>query len=213
MAMGIDLLTKPVPRRKPPEERMTFQEYCSLLNEDQKANLIHGVLYMESPASFSHERLQVFLIQVLGPYVQRKRLGIVLGSHTAIKLSSYDGLEPDLLFVSEARRHIITEQHVEGAPDMVAEIVSPSSRLFDRGEKMSLYAEHGVKEYWLIDPYRQTAEFLRNEKGQWVPLPVDERGVFRSEVIPGFWLRVDWLFAEELPDILETVTTILETSP
>jgi len=211
--MAVDLLTKPFPARKPPPERMTFDEYCALLNEDQKAHLIHGVLYMESPASIAHESLFAFLFKLLGVYVDHKRLGIVLGSHAAVKLSGYDGLEPDLLFVSTERRQILGTQHVEGAPDMVAEITSPSTRAFDEGEKKSLYAEHGVKELWLIDPYRQTAQFFRNDNGQWVPLPVDERGVFTSEIIPGFWLRVDWLFAEEPPDVLKTVTTILQTKP
>lgn len=66
-----------------------------------------------------------------------------------------------------------------------------------------------MREYWLIDPYRQTAEFFRNEASKWKPLPVDEKGIFRSEAVSGFWLRIDWLFAEELPDIYDVVTTIL----
>ena len=196
--METDLLTKPLPTRKRVEERMSFEQFCDLIDEDQKAHLIDGVMIMESPASYTHEDLFGFLNSILRIYVSQKKLGIILGSRFLIRFSDYTGFEPDLLFVSNSRRHIVKEQHVEGAPDVIIEIVSPSSRHLDQVEKKNYYAEFGVKEYWLIDPYRQTAEFLYNHQGNWMPLPVDENGIFHSKVLTDFWLRVDWLFAEEL---------------
>jgi Uma2 family endonuclease len=207
--MYSDLLTKPLPTRKRVEERMSFEEFCDLIDEDQKAHLIDGVMIMEAPASNTHEELFGFLHFILRGYVSSKKLGNILGSRSLIRFSDYTGFEPDLLFVSESRRHIIKEQHLDGAPDVIIEIVSPSSRHLDHVEKKSYYAEFGVKEYWLIDPYRQTTEFFYNHQGNWTPLPVDENGIFRSRVLTDFWLRVDWLFAEEFPDELEVLNLII----
>ncbi len=188
---------------------MSFEQFCDLIDEHQKAHLIDGVMIMESPASYIHEDLFGFLNSILRIYVSQKKLGIILGSRFLIRFSDYTGFEPDLLFVSNSRRHIVQEQHVDGAPDVIIEIISPSSRHLDQVDKKNYYAEFGVKEYWLIDPYRQTAEFLYNHQGNWLPLPVDENGIFHSKTIPGFWLRVDWLFAEELPDELEVVSLVI----
>ncbi|MDZ7336892.1 MAG: Uma2 family endonuclease [candidate division KSB1 bacterium] len=208
--MDTDLLTKPLPTRKRVEERITFEQFCDLIDEDQKAHLINGVMIMESPASNIHEELFGFLYTTLRLYVLRKKLGIVRGSRTLIRFSEYSGAEPDFLFVSCANLHIVKSQYIDGSPDMIGEIVSSSTRYLDRGKKRKLYAKHGVKEYWLIDPYRQTTEFLYNHQGNWMPLPIDENGIFRSSAIPGFWLRVDWLFAEELPDGWEVVNLLIE---
>jgi len=207
--MYSDLLTKPLPTRKRVEERMSFEEFCDLIDEDKKAHLIDGVMIMESPASFTHEELFGFLHFILLGYVSRKKLGIILGSRSLIRFSEYTGFEPDLLFVSNSRRHIIKEQHVEGAPDAIIEIISPSSRHLDQVDKKNYYAEFGVKEYWLIDPYRQTADFFYNHQGNWMPLPVDENGIVHSKVLKDFWLRVDWLFAEEFPDELEVLKLVI----
>ncbi|MCI0494143.1 Uma2 family endonuclease, partial [candidate division KSB1 bacterium] len=83
------------------------------------------------------------------------------------------------------------------------------SRHLDQVDKKNYYAEFGVKEYWLIDPYRQTTEFLYNHQGNWVDMPVAENGIFHSKTIPGFWLRVDWLFAETFPDELEVLHLVI----
>jgi Uma2 family endonuclease len=208
--MASQLLTERLPARKPSGDRVTFDEFCILVNEDQKADLIDGVIIMTSPASDTHEDLFGFLYSVLRTYVSRKKLGTVRGSRTAIQFSTYDAPEPDLVFISAAQQNIIKEQQIEGDPDLVSEIVSRSSRAIDYGDKKSLYARSGVREYWLIDRYRQTAEFFRNDAGQWTPLHGDTHGIVRSEVVTGFWLRTDWLFAEELPDILEVAATILQ---
>ena len=83
---------------------------------------------------------------------------------------------------------------MDGPPDLAVEVVSPGSRQYDMGEKFVNYARFGVEEYWVIDPLERTARIYRQLRGQLVPLPVAEGGVLRSQVLPGFWLRLDWLF-------------------
>jgi Uma2 family endonuclease len=214
--MAVELLARPRPlkRHKSQPERVTFEQFCDLIHEDQKADLIKGVIYMQSPPSDLHEALFAFLFPLLVNYVRHKRLGIARGSRSAARIGEHDGPEPDIMFISKERQHIVKQAYVDGAPDLIVEIISPSTAHLDRVKKKNQYAECGVREYWMIDPNRQTAEFSRNHEGKWVPMPITAEGVFYSVVVPGFWLRVDWFWAEELPDPLETVMQILNlTAP
>jgi Uma2 family endonuclease len=113
------------------------------------------------------------------------------------------------MFVSKERERIVKFEHVDGAPDLIVEIISPSTAHIDRGEKKKQYAESGVREYWMIDPHKRTAEFLINHAGEWESMPITSDGIFYSVMIPGFWLRLNWLFAEALPKPLATVMQIL----
>ncbi|MDZ7363441.1 MAG: Uma2 family endonuclease [candidate division KSB1 bacterium] len=211
--MNVEVLTQPIPRKRPPRERVTFDEFCSLVREDQKADLIDGVIYMASPAALEHEDEFGFIFMVVRGYVRRKGLGVVLGSRAAMKLSDEDAPEPDLMFISKAKLAKAAGKAVLGTADLVIEIISPGSRRLDLVEKSELYAKFGVLEYWAIDPYRQLAHFWKNNAGIWEDLPVDAMGIFRSSILPGFWLRVDWLFAEELPDENIILATILAGDP
>ncbi len=207
------LLTQSLPAETLAADPVCFEEYLDWLTEETKADLIEGVIYMQSPPSERHEKIFVFLINVLNAYVVRKKLGIVRGSRTAIKFSEYNGTQPDVVFIGNAKRDLIHSYFVDGAADMVVEIVSPSTRHIDRVKKMALYAEHGVREYWLIDPDKETAEFFRNEYDAWKEMAVIEDGVFRSRAIAGFWMKVEWFFATKPLDIVDTVMKILGNKP
>lgn len=203
------LLTPTVPIQTPPTKCVKFDEFLDWLTEEAKADLIDGVIYMQSPPADVHERIFIFLTGILNAFVVRKKLGIVRGSRTTLKFSEVNAAQPDIVFISNASRDRVHPYYMDGAPEMVVEILSPSTRKLDRGKKMALYAKHGVVEYWQIDPENQTAEFYRNHNGAWLPMLVSDDDIFYSEVIPGFWLKLNWLFAEEEPDTLDTVMTIL----
>lgn len=207
--MEVEALTPSGPSLKPPIKRVTFDEYLDWLTEETKADLIDGVIYMQSPPADIHERIFVFLIGILNAFVVRKRLGIVRGSRTTLKFSEANGTQPDIVFMSNTSRNRVHPYYLEGAPEVIVEILSPSTRKLDRGKKMTLYAKYGALEYWQIDPDGQVTEFFQNHNGAWLPMPVGDDEIFRSEAIPGFWLNTQWLFAEEMPDILDTVMTIL----
>ncbi len=210
--MNSDLLAKPFARQKPPREQLTYAEFCARVNE-QKADLIHGEIVMASPARIKHEDDVDFWKFVLRRYAKKKGLGKVTGSRVAMKLSEHEAPEPDIMFVKKERLHLLGETEIFGPADLVVEFVSPGSRRLDFVDKRELYANYGVLEYWLIDLYRQQAFFWKNVNGLWEDLPVDEKGVVRSEALPGFWLRVDWLFAAEELDELEILETILAGDP
>jgi Uma2 family endonuclease len=208
-----ELLTKPIARQKLADERLTYNEFCARIKESEKADLINGEIIMASPASIEHENSFTFLSAILRLYVNRRQLGLVLGSRAAMKFSDYEAPEPDIMFIKKDRLHLLGKTEIFGPADLVVEIVSPGSRRLDFIEKKEIYAHYGVKEYWLIDRFRQQAFFWKNVNGVWQDLPLDEKGIFRSEVVAGFWLRVDWLFATEPLDELAILEMILAGDP
>jgi Uma2 family endonuclease len=179
--------------------RMTANEFLDLAPDDRKAELIDGEMVMASPASTPHEELFRFLSTILDLFVREKALGRVLGSRTAMRLSQSEVFEPDIVFVSKARESIIQRTYIDGPADLVIEILSRSTAHFDRGHKLVQCALTGVGEYWLLDPDQRLAEFYRLVEGRYARVPVEDDGVYRCEAIPGFWLRVEWLWLPPKP--------------
>jgi Uma2 family endonuclease len=196
---------EPVARRE-----MTYGEFLAWANEDTLAEWVAlpgekvGEVVMTSPASDQHQNLADFLIAVLRPYVESHGLGWVRSAPFQMKLAH--GREPDLLFVATEHLDRLREAFLDGPADLVIEIVSPESVSRDRGEKFYEYEAGGVREYWLIDPLRQVAEFYRlGERGHYGVALAGREGVYRSEVLAGFWLRVEWLWQEPLPKTLDVL--------
>jgi Uma2 family endonuclease len=142
-------------------------------------------------------------------FVEQRDLGVVLSAPFQMKLER--GREPDLLFVAQEHLERLKETYLDGPADLVVEIVSPGpdSVERDRGKKFYEYAQGGVPEYWLIDPQARWAEFYRLTEEHYRPAFSGEEGVYRSEALPGFWLRVKWLWQEPLPDTEMTLWEIL----
>jgi Uma2 family endonuclease len=115
-----------------------------------------------------------------------------------------------VFFVSSNKRDQIRERYFDGAPALAIEIVSDESASRDRVDKFEEYEDAGVREYWIIDPRprRRRADFYQlGVDGKYQPVPTLD-GVYRSAVLPGFWLRVEWLWQEPLPKLLPTLETI-----
>jgi len=179
-------------------ERMTAEEFFRYAPEDQKAELIDGVMIVHSPPLDIHERLQNFLLTLLRMYVEDHDLGEVRGSRTPVELEIDQAPEPDILFVAKERRDIIQPKGIFGAPDLVIEILSAGTVRYDRGSKFRAYERAGVRELWLIDPYGPAGtEFYQLQKRRFVPVMPDEEGILRSVAVPGFWINVNWLWPDE----------------
>ena len=181
--------------------RMTYEEFLAWADEDTLAEWVDGEVVMTTPASDRHQDLVGFLESLLRLYVEEHELGVVRIAPFQVKLEQ--GREPDLIFI--AREHLarLQENRVEGPPDLVVEIVSPKSVARDRGEKFYEYAQGGVPEYWLIDPQARWAEFYRLKEGYYRPAFSGEAGIYRSEAVAGFWLRVEWLWGP--PRVLQAL--------
>ncbi|HAF70311.1 MAG: hypothetical protein XD60_1498 [Acetothermia bacterium 64_32] len=190
-----------------PTRKLTYEEFLEWCDEDTWAEWVNGEVIVLTPASMRHQLIKKFLTSVLDAYVQQHDLGVVLDAPFQMKTGpELPGREPDILFVAKENLGRLKENYLDGPADLVIEIVSPESRLRDRGEKFAEYELGGVREYWLIDPDRKEADFyLRDERGRFRLREADPAGVYRSEVLPGFWLKVDWLWQEPLPPVLEVL--------
>ena len=181
-------------------------DYERAANEDTRLELIDGVLIMHSPASVGHERLFSFLYRLLTGNVNATGAGEVFGSRTPVVFDDDRRVEPDLLFIKREHLDRLGEVALAGPADVVVEILSPATRDYDLGEKRDVYAEAGVPEYWIVDPMNSVLLIDRPAGTRVVELA---EGRFESQILPGFWLDVSWLWQQPLPDPQRCVNQIL----
>jgi Uma2 family endonuclease len=188
---------------------ITFDEFYEIADEKIRTDLLDGKIIRDSPGIPRHGFAVTWLSGLLNVFTQELDLGVVLCATVTVRLTIYNAPEPDIFFISKKRLGIINEKFVSGPPDLCIEVISKSSRKHDRGRKFVLYAEHGVKEYWVIDPLRNTVDWFENLNGQFVSIQPDELGRLHSKVLPGFWLKPEWLFRDSLPTYKEVMREIL----
>ena len=185
--------------------QMAYEDFLAWAGEDLHAEWVDGEVSIYPPAGNRHQITLQFLLVILDLYNQFFRLGEFLMAPYQMKLPGGSGREPDILCVKREHADRVTERGVDGPADLVIEIVSDDSMTRDRVEKLEEYEQYGVPEYWIIDPRakRPRADFYQlDERGQYQPVPIGLDGIYRSKVLPGFWLKVDWLWEEKLPDSL-----------
>jgi Uma2 family endonuclease len=187
-----------------PARKLTYEEFLTWCDEDTWAEWVDGEVVVLSPASARHQQLADFLVQTLGVYVQAKGLGLLLSAPFQMKTGpDLPGREPDLLFVARENLGRLKDRYLEGPADLVVEVVSPESRLRDRGEKFAEYEAGGVREYWLVDPEARQADFyVLGPDNRYDRRRADAAGIYRSQVVEGLWVRSEWLWQDPLPPVL-----------
>ena len=178
-----------------PRTKLTYQDYLNT-PDDERYELIDGELIMSPSPRWIHQRTAIKLGTILHIFVERHNLGAVCYAPMDVVLAYTDVVQPDLLFVSRERLHIITENNIQGAPDLAVEILSPSTSARDRGYKRDLYAKHGVKEYWQVDTDAKRITVLSlNADGDYDVVAVYGVGqTLASPLLPGFALNLDEIF-------------------
>lgn len=191
------MVAEPTPRG------MAEEEFVAWCDEDTRAEYVDGEVIIMSPESVVSETVRGFLYKVLSWFVETHELGMVFGPHLQVRLRPGLWRVPDLIFISHGRQHLLRPNHLEGAPDLVMEIVSDDSVERDWRTKYHEYEQAGVREYWVIDPPHQRVGVYRlNEAGRFEDVPIQE-GAFHSSVVNGFWIRPEWLWREPLPNTAE----------
>ncbi len=140
---------------------LTYDDYLHLPNDGKRYEILEGEIFVSPSPATKHQIVSANLLSILHQYVHKHKLGQVLAAPMDVVLSRTNVVQPDLLFVSKARKNIVTEKNIQGAPDLIVEIVSETSAEQDRTTKKQIYARHGVKEYWLIDPDTETLEVYK----------------------------------------------------
>ncbi len=161
--------------------------------------LIDGRIVMTPPAGQQHARVEIKLAQLINEHVEREKVGIALGSSAGYDLPSGDTLEPDVSYISSARLaagpRTGPDQFLRAVPNLVVEILSPSTAKRDQTEKKDLYARNGVDEYWIVNPRRKTVTVYSLAKRAYAAGRTYARGTVRSRVLPKLRIEVERLFA------------------
>lgn len=182
------------PNGSPITTKLTYEDYLKT-SDDERYELLDGELITMPAPSIAHQHVAVKLATRLDTFVEDKDLGVVYFAPTDVVLSETHVVQPDLLFISSERAGIVTSANIQGAPDLLVEIRSDSTAERDETRKRQLYAEYGVREYWLVDPEARTITVL--------PLGADgyaERATYTegqtltSSTLEGFSANLDEIF-------------------
>ncbi len=170
--------------------RFTYEDYL-LLPEDCRYEIIDGDLFKTPTPGPPHQRIVGNLYLRLCRYVEDHQLGEILVAPCDVVLSPTDIVQPDLLFVAAGRGSIIGEKFISAAPDLVVEVLSPSTEDRDRTLKTKLYARFGVRELWLADPETKRIEVLINSGDGFRREAIFGVGtVLRSALLPGLEIPI-----------------------
>lgn len=137
---------------------LTYDEYCLLPNDRNRYEILDGELSVTPAPATMHQTVLGNLHRVLANHVVANQLGKLFIAPTDLIVAPTTVVQPDLIFIGNDRRHIVTERAIEGSPTLVIEILSPTTHRTDRVTKAQLYAKYAVPHYWLIDPGQQTLE-------------------------------------------------------
>ncbi|MBB4639352.1 Uma2 family endonuclease [Longimicrobium terrae] len=186
------------------EHRSDWVSYEDFLAnaEGVRAEWVDGEILYMSPQTDRHLLISGFLYKALGGYVRLKGIGgRVMQAGFQVRLGPRVGREPDVSYVAPQNMHRLTRTFVEGPVDLAVEVISPDSRVRDRRDKHREYAQYGVREYWLIDPDKETIEVFHLGAGGEVyePVALGTPARVTSDVIPGLWIDPVWMWADD-PD-------------
>jgi Uma2 family endonuclease len=137
---------------------LTYADLRALPDDGNRYEIIDGVLYVSPSPSEVHQRASGGLHEQVAPHVRRGRLGRVYAAPFDVKFADGVVVQPDLVFVRRERLEIVAPDSILGAPDLIVEILSPSTRSADLRVKWDAYARHGVPYYWVVDPLAESVE-------------------------------------------------------
>lgn len=173
---------------------LTYEDLERLDGDGRRYEILNGRLIELTSPEVVHQRVLRRLLGWFDAFVTTHDLGEVFDAPLDVRLSPHNIVQPDLIFVSYARFGVVEKRPIEGAPDLVVEILSPSTGARDRGVKLAIYARHGVQEYWLVDIDARTVTVFWPVDDRYETLPQDE-GVARSAVLAGLTIDLAALFA------------------
>lgn len=181
----------------PEQGQWTYEDFLRLPDDGKRYEIIDGVLYMANAPDFEHQLAVTVLTSQLWSFVQLHNLGIVLTAPFEVHLPGIaQPVQPDILFVSNARRNIIKPKLIEGAPDLIVEVRSISTARHDRTVKFNVYERAGVREYWIVNPRLRVVEVYALQGNEYVlhgEYGAGER--VKSAVLEGLELATDTAFA------------------
>jgi Uma2 family endonuclease len=174
--------------------KFTHADLLEMPDDGKRREIIEGELFVTPSPNLDHQRISRRLELAVANYLEAHPIGEIFDAPMDVILSDFDVLEPDLLIVLNEHREIL-KTWVEGTPDLVVEILSPSTSQRDRGLKLKAYARHGVTEYWIVDPEQRAIEVYRLGRERYrLPQVSREGDSLISSMLPGFSLPLASVF-------------------
>ncbi len=179
----------------PEQGRWTYRDYATL-GDEQHYEIVNGVLLMPPAPSWSHQEIVGEIFAYLRDYVRTHALGGVFTAPIDVELSTENVFQPNVIVLLKAHADRLQERHIVGAPDLVVEVASPSTVLYDRLVKYDIYARAGVPEYWIVNPETSSVEVLILENGHYKSLGrYSGQQALPSQVVAGLEVAVEKFFA------------------
>jgi Uma2 family endonuclease len=177
--------------------KMTYEDLLLLPEDGLRHEIIDGEHYVNASPVTKHQRVSMRLIVEISYYLREHPVGELFHAPLDIVFSRYDVVEPDLLYISNERREIITTKNIQGSPDLLVEILSESNRKYDEVTKRALYERTEVGEYWIVDPRRDAIQiFRRNAEGRYeIAANLSRNETLTSPLFPMLEIHLDEIFA------------------
>ncbi len=176
-------------------KRYTYADYAALPDDGRRYEIIEGELFMSPAPTPDHQEVSGEVEFSLRQHVKKHRLGKVFDAPIDVILDDKNVVQPDILFISRERLEIVGETNIRGAPDLIMEILSPGMAYNDLVTKKDLYAQFGVKEYWLIDPGKRWIEIYTPGEGRYqLHQRAEKTGKACSKLLAGFSIELEEIF-------------------
>lgn len=177
--------------------KLTYEDYLLFPEDGRRHELIDGEHFVTPAPSPKHQTTSGNLSYFFVDFLRRNRLGRILAAPLDVVLSNEDIVQPDLLFVSNKRESIWTEDNAQGAPDLMIEILSDDTRETDEGRKLRLYERADVREYWIFDPDSETARVYQRDGDRFIlgqELSATRSDILETSLLPGLRIPLAELF-------------------
>ena len=181
-----------------PDLKLTYEDYLHFPDDGKRHEIIDGEHFVSAAPSTRHQRIVVRLTGYLLEAIRQGDRGELLLAPIDVVLSDADVVQPDLLFVAADQLEKITEPNVQGAPDLIVEVLSPSTRKTDEATKRKRYEVFGVREYWVVDPELDTVKVYRlDSKGfeRAAELSAEAADRLTTPLLPGLTIPLAAIFA------------------
>jgi Uma2 family endonuclease len=180
--------------------KLTYDDYVLFPDDGQKHELIDGVHYVTPAPVWKHHTIVGNLFGLIWTYLQQHPTGVAFGSSMDVIFSHFDVVQPDVLYISHERlAQLEPSDWIKGAPNLVVEVGSPSTRKRDETIKHRLYERFGVDEYWIIDPSNATIAVFRRETARYarvLDLSLERAEILTTPLLPGLQLPLATIFED-----------------
>ena len=184
----------------PAEKKIyTYEDYVLLPDDGNRYEIIEGELFMSPAPKVKHQRVSRILEFKLVTYVEQHRSGEVFDAPCDVVFTKQDTVQPDIIFIANSNKTIITEDNIQGAPDLLIEILSKSTAYNDLVSKKDLYEKFGVKEYWIVDPMKEWIEIYLLTEGKYqLHQRTEKSGIITSAILASFEIKLEDIFRKEV---------------